>query len=765
MTTKDIFICLLTGLLISTKIINAQWSDDPANPKEVKLLSEGFGIKAVSDGKGGLIICSLVHNTSNNKSNLFLQKLDSDGFEKWSDSGVQLSDSGNVDVDFRIIGDLNGGAYIAWKDFRKTSWLAIYVQHIDSLGNSIWFNGGIQISEFKPIGDFNIILDNREGIIVLWSQGYDGIFGQRLDKNGNKLWGSNCKKLYEKNSVLKAELTTGNTILLVLSEMLLNISLDGDILWNNSLPYSDNSRLLMEYDNEYYVSWNTLNHDLILQKFDQDGKKLFGDNGKQVGRPFIYEDFRADSFGNIFILYNHNVYDGSRFLQKVDKNGDIQWQKETTVSTTALNSESFILDQYGEPVVIMQPGQENNVYVLKYGFDGTTKYLSNNIISNSNRASNIAIINTIENACIFCWRGWSNNQYKIYATKINEDGTLTNKNDVVLGIDISHMQNDYGPITWSGVVSSGIKFVFVKASESYDVADGNSSDYFLANIQGAKNANLLVGTYHLIRPDYFKYPNDLTQSAIAEAQYFLSRAGNFLGHGYLPPAIDVEKDYGLTSVQLSKWIRTWINYIQESKPGVVPIIYTSRSILTELDNDLIKDYFLWVTTDDGDVSGTPSWNGMSWPNWKFKQYRFGESGGRLSSGITGPVDLDSFNGDLNSLIALTQLTTVELSQSILPGYYLAQNYPNPFNPTTTIKFSIPTSPVPSPYQGEGLRERLVTLKVYDLLGREITTLVNEEKAPGEYSVEFRMQSLPSGVYFYRLTAGSFSETKKMILLK
>ena len=57
------------------------------------------------------------------------------------------------------------------------------------------------------------------------------------------------------------------------------------------------------------------------------------------------------------------------------------------------------------------------------------------------------------------------------------------------------------------------------------------------------------------------------------------------------------------------------------------------------------------------------------------------------------------------------------------------------------------------------------LKVYDLLGREVATLVNEEKAPGEYSVEFRVQSLPSGVYFYRLTAGSFSETKKMILLK
>ena len=68
---------------------------------------------------------------------------------------------------------------------------------------------------------------------------------------------------------------------------------------------------------------------------------------------------------------------------------------------------------------------------------------------------------------------------------------------------------------------------------------------------------------------------------------------------------------------------------------------------------------------------------------------------------------------------------------------LYQNYPNPFNPITTIKYTIPTSPFnPSPYQGEGQRERLVTLKVYDILGKEIATLVNEEQPPGIYEVEF-----------------------------
>ncbi len=113
-------------------------------------------------------------------------------------------------------------------------------------------------------------------------------------------------------------------------------------------------------------------------------------------------------------------------------------------------------------------------------------------------------------------------------------------------------------------------------------------------------------------------------------------------------------------------------------------------------------------------------------------------------------------------------------------FSLSQNYPNPFNPSTKIHFTIPTSPLnPSPYQGEGNRERFVTLKVFDVLGKEVATLVNEEKPAGSYEVEFNSvetlhaTSLPSGVYFYQLRAGDpstgsgqvFIETKKMILLR
>ena len=113
------------------------------------------------------------------------------------------------------------------------------------------------------------------------------------------------------------------------------------------------------------------------------------------------------------------------------------------------------------------------------------------------------------------------------------------------------------------------------------------------------------------------------------------------------------------------------------------------------------------------------------------------------------------------------ITDVDEESDIIPTKYsIKQNYPNPFNPITTIEYTIPTSPYPTPYQGEGTRERFfVRLKVYDVLGNEIATLINEEKQPGTYSVQFDGSKLSSGIYFYQLRANIFVETKKMVIMK
>ena len=106
------------------------------------------------------------------------------------------------------------------------------------------------------------------------------------------------------------------------------------------------------------------------------------------------------------------------------------------------------------------------------------------------------------------------------------------------------------------------------------------------------------------------------------------------------------------------------------------------------------------------------------------------------------------------IFGTTDSTAVSVggNKDVILNFSLSQNYPNPFNPVTTINYSIP-------------KQSYVKIIVYDILGKEVVTLVNEEKLAGNYKTNFDGSNLTSGVYFYRLEAGEFSKTRKLILLK
>jgi hypothetical protein len=133
--------------------------------------------------------------------------------------------------------------------------------------------------------------------------------------------------------------------------------------------------------------------------------------------------------------------------------------------------------------------------------------------------------------------------------------------------------------------------------------------------------------------------------------------------------------------------------------------------------------------------------------------------------------VDMYNGIPNvpfimESVVFDIVTGVETEPGFVTEFKLEQNYPNPFNPTTKIRFSIPAA-------ASGFSLSNVSLKVYDVLGNEVATLVNKELSTGEYTVEFDASLLPSGIYYYKLDAGDpelnsgqvYSETKKMVLLR
>ena len=117
---------------------------------------------------------------------------------------------------------------------------------------------------------------------------------------------------------------------------------------------------------------------------------------------------------------------------------------------------------------------------------------------------------------------------------------------------------------------------------------------------------------------------------------------------------------------------------------------------------------------------------------------------------SGPYQCRLKQIDFDGTFIYSNIVEVEI---ISPSeYQLYQNYPNPFNPSTVISYQIPIS-------------SNVTLKIYDALGNEVVTLVNEYRPAGSYAIEFSQVNLPSGIYFYKLSSSDFVETKKMILLK
>lgn len=197
----------------------------------------------------------------------------------------------------------------------------------------------------------------------------------------------------------------------------------------------------------------------------------------------------------------------------------------------------------------------------------------------------------------------------------------------------------------------------------------------------------------------------------------------------------------------------YYSYITDTT--VVPVELTSFTASVE--NDIVL--LLWSTATELNNRGfeiEKSVDKSDWINIGFKEGSGTTSEPRQYS-ISDILSNYSYSKlyyrlkqvDFDGSFVYSNIVEVE----ILPKEFsISQNYPNPFNPTTTIRYTLPVS-------------ALVSIKVFDVLGNEITNLVNEEKQAGEYEIKFDASKLPSGVYFYQLNAGNFVESRKMLLLK
>ncbi len=165
---------------------------------------------------------------------------------------------------------------------------------------------------------------------------------------------------------------------------------------------------------------------------------------------------------------------------------------------------------------------------------------------------------------------------------------------------------------------------------------------------------------------------------------------------------------------------------------------------------------IWIPSKTPDQMQTPyvQYTSDGGLNWSTQMTPFGSTEG--SNAIFSIYFVDPQTGWLTAddgrIAKYTGTTSVENNVDGVFSFSVEQNYPNPFNPSTIIKYHIANS-------------EFVSLKVFDVLGNEVTTLVNEVKSAGEYEVEFNAANLSSGIYLYKLQSGNFSQTRKMILIR
>jgi hypothetical protein len=194
--------------------------------------------------------------------------------------------------------------------------------------------------------------------------------------------------------------------------------------------------------------------------------------------------------------------------------------------------------------------------------------------------------------------------------------------------------------------------------------------------------------------------------------------------------------------------------------GINVVYYDDRNVLS----NLVQVYGS-RSTDGGNTWGDFQISDHSFaPAWLTPQFTGGFMGDYIgicySNGKIWPIWTDNFSGHCQAwTTGVDIITSVEpVSNNIPVEYSLSQNYPNPFNPVTMIKFDIPSN-----INNESFL--IIKMIIFDILGDEVATLVNKQLKPGTYEVKWDASSCPSGVYFYKITAGDYNETKKMILIK
>jgi hypothetical protein len=660
-------------------------------------------------------------------------------FAQWSSNpavNLAVCDTTGEQALAKIGSTSDGGSYISWFDNRSGSY-AVYLQRLDPLGNKMWAPSGLLISnnpQSSSLVDWDLMVDDNDNAIVAFTDtrnsGNLNPFVYAISPNGDFLWGANGIDL------------------------------------NPTADFQANPKLAKTDDGNIVVAWiiATTRNQVGLQKISLTGTKLWGTNPiviQSATEGYNYPDVVTSDSGGVVLF--HTATTGSFPAQavklrakKISSAGSISWgvNVQDLGKIAAFTTPKVYTDNNNGGLIAWHDDRDNNSlqsgFVQRVSSSGTLYFPVDgaevSLMTNRHKFNPVvAFDNTTDETYVFWVETEPNqNQNGISGQKLSLNGTrqwtdnakVFKDLSVAFTTSISYLTSEIG---------NGRAYLFYlegNGSGLNDKVEGfacNTSGDFLwtGNFTILSNPTSdklqMVSTVDVHKNCKLAWGDNRLDASGIYAQDI--NPDGQLGNSIVP----VELTSFSASVSNNSVTLNWITATELNNSG----FQIERSVISNEERNL-----------DWEQIGFINGNGTTSESHSYSFIDKILSSGKYSYRL---IQID-FDG------TFSYSNEVEVDLSLPQTFSLEQNYPNPFNPSTTISFS-----VPSVVDANFASTTLVQLKVYDLLGNEIATLVNEEKPAGNYEVEFSTSSInhqtSSGVYFYKLQAGSFVDTKKMILMK
>lgn len=803
---------LVVALIVGTISVEAQWVQN-GTPICIQPYSQSYP-EICSDGAGGVIMTWNDYRTPEGmylKGDIYAQRIDASGNILWTTDGVEVCLASDDQGYPKICSDGAGGAILVWADYRTASHVDVYAQRVDANGNALWIANGIAVCDTVSHQQHpEVVSDGLGGVIITWQDYRNGsdynIYAQRIDGDGNTLWTSQgvalCTAAYwqeypqivtdgEHGAIVvwkdtRAMTNTDIYAQRVDSSGTTKWMLDGyAICWEGTSQ--SNPVVAPDGLGGVFIAWaDTRNGDadIFAQWIQNSGSPRWITNGITVSTAANHQNSPVvlgnGAYGAFFAWRDQRSApdDYELYAQRINSFGNPAWAANGIKIVDEVGDETVwdvISDGAGGVIFSWMDGRTgaSDIYVQRVNEDGNDLWTTNGVmvcdaIRQQTTPELLAdggggcfVVSADERA--------GNGAYDIYAQRVERNGYWGYPSPLLSDVeDVPADQGGEVTVRWG-------------ASRLDNYTYGDITHYSVWRSLTGSEAMILINGENRIADvvdvsEGFAGPA-VRKSVFGSATYYWEWVGNmdahFLEHYAYSTATKNDSMAGNPAME----------YFFVSAHASDPFVYWDSAPDSGYSVDNLAPCAPVALT--GEQSFVPEGLDISWePNTEIDISHYNVYRGLSDDFIPGSGNLLTclpdtmiFDGDWRwdigyyykvsavdihgneSAYALFGPTDVtgEDTPEVPLATYLEQNYPNPFNPVTTISFGLSES-------------AFVSLRIYDAAGRTVRELVDGSREAGVYSETWDGKDgggreAASGIYFYKLVAGSHAETRKMVLLR